>query len=75
MVKLFLGFDPWAVKPGDDAAKLAEEGLPLLIIHSRDDEVVPFEHAEMFAASYSEAEFWKIEDYGHVEAYPFTYTT
>ena len=75
MAKLFLDFDPWAVKPGDDAAKLAEEGVPLLIIHSRDDEVVPFEHAEMFAASYSEAELWKIEGYGHVEAYPSTYTT
>ena len=75
MAKLFLDFDPWAVEPGDHAAKLAEEGVPLLIIHSRDDEVVPFEHAEMFAASYSEAELWKIEGYDHVEAYPSTYTT
>ena len=75
MAKLFLDFDPWAVKPGDAAAKLAEEGVPLLIIHSRDDEMVPFEHAEMFAASYSEAELWKIEGYDHVEAYPSTYTT
>jgi hypothetical protein len=31
--------------------------------------VVPFEQAEMLAASYPEAEFWKIEGYGHVEAY------
>jgi uncharacterized protein len=58
-----------AVKPGEDAAELAEEGVPLLIIHSRDDEVVPFEQAEMLAASYPEAEFWMIEGYGHVEAY------
>ena len=69
MAKLFLDFDPWAVKPGEDATELAEEGVPLLIIHSRDDEVVPFEQAEMLAASYPEAEFWKIDGYGHVEAY------
>jgi uncharacterized protein len=69
MAKLFLDFDPWAVRPEEDAAKLSEEGVPLLIIHSTGDEVVPFEHAEMLAASYPDAEFWKIEGYGHVEAY------
>lgn len=69
MAKLFLNFDPWAVKPEEDAARLAEEGVPLLIVHSTDDEVVPVEHAEMLAASYPDAEFWKIEGYGHVEAY------
>lgn len=45
------------------------EGVPLLIIHSTDDEVVPFEQAEMLAASYPDAEFWKIEGYDHVQAY------
>jgi uncharacterized protein len=69
MAKVFLDFDPWAVKPGEAAAKLAEKSVPLLIIHSTDDEVVPFENAEMLAASYPDAEFWKIEGYGHVEAY------
>jgi uncharacterized protein len=69
MAKLFLDFDPWAVRPEEDAAKLSEEGVPLLIIHSTGDEVVPFEHAEMLAASHPDAEFWKIEGYGHVEAY------
>jgi uncharacterized protein len=69
MAKLFLDLDPWAVRPHEDAAKLSEEGVPLLIVHSTDDEVVPFEHAEMLAASYPDAEFWKIEGYGHVEAY------
>jgi uncharacterized protein len=67
--KLFLDLNPWAVKPEEDAARLSEEGVPLLIIHSTDDEVVPFEHAEMLAASYPDAEFWRIEGYGHVEAY------
>jgi pimeloyl-ACP methyl ester carboxylesterase len=69
MAKLFLDLDPWAVRPEEDAAKLSEEGMPLLIINSTDDEVVPFEHAEMLAASYPDAEFWKVEGYGHVEAY------
>jgi fermentation-respiration switch protein FrsA (DUF1100 family) len=69
MAKLFLDFDPWAVKPEEGSARLSKEGVPLLIVHSRDDEVVPFEHAEMLAASYPDAELWQIEGYGHVEAY------
>jgi len=69
MAKLFLNFDPWAVRPKEDAATLSEEGVPLLIIHSTDDEVVPFEHAEMLTASYPNAEFWKIEGYEHVQAH------
>ena len=69
MGKLFLGIDPWAVRPEEDAAKLSKEAVPLLIIHSTDDEVVPFEHAEMLAASYPDAEVWKIEGHGHVGAY------
>jgi fermentation-respiration switch protein FrsA (DUF1100 family) len=75
MAKLFLDLDPWAVRPEEDAAELAKEGVPLLLIPSRDDEVVPFEHAEMLAASYPDAEFWKIEGYGHIEAYFSKYTT
>jgi uncharacterized protein len=67
--KLFLGFDPWAVQPSEDAARLREEGVPLFIIHSTDDEVVPFEHAELFESAYPEARLWKIEGLGHVEAY------
>jgi pimeloyl-ACP methyl ester carboxylesterase len=69
MAKLFLDLDPWAVRPQEDASRLSEEAVPLLIIHSTDDEVVPFEHAEMLAASYPEAELWEIEGYGHVGAY------
>jgi uncharacterized protein len=67
--KLFLGFDPWAVQPGEDAARLREEGVPLFVIHSTNDEVVPFEHAELFIRAYPEAAFWKVEGLGHVEAY------
>ena len=75
MAKLFLDLDPWAVRPEEDAAKLYEEGVPLLLIHSTDDEVVPFEHAELLAGSHPDAKFWEIEDYGHVEAYFSKYTT
>jgi uncharacterized protein len=67
--KLFLGFDPWAVQPSEDAARLREEGVPLFVIHSTDDEVVPFEHAELFERAYPEARLWKVEGLGHVEAY------
>ena len=69
MTKLFLGFDPWAVQPSEDAARLREEGVPLFVIHSTDDEVVPFEHAELFERAYPEAAFWKVEGLGRVEAY------
>ena len=69
MTKLFLGFDPWAVQPSEDAARLREEGVPLFVIHSTHDEVVPFEHAELFERAYPEAAFWKVEGLGHVEAY------
>lgn len=67
--KLFLGIDPWAVRPEEDARKLSEEGVPLLIIHSTDDEVVPFGHARRLKAAYPEAVLWRLEGYGHVEAY------
>ncbi len=69
MANLFLDFDPWSVRPEEDVATLSEEGVPLLIIHSTDDEVVPFGQAEMLSASYPDAEVWKVEGYGHVEAY------
>ena len=69
MTKLFLGFDSWAVQPSEDAARLREEGVPLFVIHSTDDEVVPFEHAELFERAYPEAALWKVEGLGHVEAY------
>jgi dipeptidyl aminopeptidase/acylaminoacyl peptidase len=69
MTKLFLGFDPWAVRPAEEAAHLREEGVPLLIIHSTADEVVPVEHAELFERAYPDAVFWKVEGVGHAEAY------
>ncbi len=69
MGKLFVGIDPWAVRPEEDARRLCEEGVRLLIIHSKDDEAVPFEHAERIRKACPEAVFWKIEGYRHVGAY------
>jgi uncharacterized protein len=69
MGSLFLGIDPWAVRPEKEAGQLSREGVPFMIIHSPDDEVIPFEHAESFAAAYPEATFWVIEGYEHVAAH------
>ena len=69
MGRLFLGIDPWAVRPEEEAEQLSRERVPFMIIHSREDEVVPFEHAESFAAAYPEATFWEVEGYGHVAAH------
>ncbi len=69
MGKLFLGIDPWAVRPEEDALRLCKKGLPLLIIHSKDDEAVPFEHAKRIKKACPEATLWKIEGYQHVGAY------
>jgi uncharacterized protein len=65
----FLGIDPWAVRPVEEAKRLSRAGVPFMIIHSRDDEVVPFEHAETLAKAYPRAAFWQVEGYGHVAAH------
>jgi pimeloyl-ACP methyl ester carboxylesterase len=66
---LFLGFDPWDVRPEREAARLQEEGIPLYVIHSTADETVPYEHAELFRRANPDAELWTLEGYEHVEAY------
>jgi pimeloyl-ACP methyl ester carboxylesterase len=67
--KLLLEIDPWAVRPVEEAGRLSQEGIPFMIIHSRDDEVIPFEHGESFAAAYPEATFWELKGYQHVAAH------
>ena len=67
--KLFPDFDPWDVVPKKEAAILSDEGLPFFIIHSTDDAVVPYEQALILAKAYPQARIWKLEGYGHVEAY------
>jgi pimeloyl-ACP methyl ester carboxylesterase len=69
MGKLFLDFDPWAVRPREEAARLREEGVPLFVIHSRDDETVPIEHAALFREAYPEAAYWELAGVEHVQAY------
>lgn len=65
----FLGINPWAVRPAEDAGRLSREGVPFMIIHSRDDELVSFEHAERLAKAHPGAAFWRLGGYGHVGAY------
>ncbi len=67
--RLFRDFDPWDVVPKEEAATLSGEGVPLFIIHSTEDDIVPYEQAKILAAAYPEASVWKLEGYGHVEAY------
>src|SRR5829696_8149539 len=67
--RLFPDFDPWDVVPKKDAVKLSDEGVPLFIIHSMGDEIVPYEQARILAAAYPTASVWKLEGYGHVAAY------
>lgn len=67
--KLYPDFDYQGVMPKKEAALLSEGGVPLLIIHSIDDGVVPYEQAKLLAAAYPEAKVWTLESHGHVEAY------
>ena len=67
--RLFPDFDPWDVVPKREATKLSDEGVPLFIIHSTIDDVVPYEQAKLLAAAYPGASVWTLERYGHVEAY------
>jgi uncharacterized protein len=69
MGRLLLGIDPWAVRPVEQAGQLYREGVPFMIIHSRDDEMVPFEHAGSLADAHPEATFWEIRGYAHVAAH------
>jgi pimeloyl-ACP methyl ester carboxylesterase len=67
--KLFPDFDYQDVAPKKEAAMLSDEGVPLFIIHSTDDDVVPYEQAKLLAAAYPDSSVWTLEAYGHVEAY------
>ena len=67
--KLFLDFDPWAVRPREEASRLRGEGVPLFVVHSTADETVPYEHARLFARANPDAETWTLEGYEHVSAY------
>jgi uncharacterized protein len=67
--RFFPDFNPWDVVPKKEAAKLSDEGVPLFIIHSTEDTIVPYEQAKILAASYPDSRVWRLEGYAHVEAY------
>ena len=67
--RLWPDFDPWAVRPEREASDLWKEDVPLFVIHSTDDYVIPIEHAKMLAAAHPEAWVWILEGYDHVEAF------
>jgi len=69
MGRFLLGIDYRAVRPVEGARQLYTEGVPVMIIHSRDDAVIPFGHAEALAAAHPAATFWEIKGYAHVAAY------
>ena len=69
MGRISFGIDPWAVRPVEEAARLYREDVPFMIIHSRDDGMIPFEHAEALAAAHPRATFWKLKGYDHVAAH------
>ena len=52
--RIFPDFDAWEVVPKREATMLSGEGVPLFIIHSTDDDVVPYEQAKLLAAAYPE---------------------
>ncbi len=55
-------------RPVDEIGKL--EGKPLLIIHSRSDEVIPFHHGEqLFAAAREPKTFWPIAQVRHIASF------
>jgi pimeloyl-ACP methyl ester carboxylesterase len=62
-------FDPFELRPWRDAARLHQEGVPLLIVHSREDRVIPVEHARLLAAAHPEAALWEVEGCAHTAAY------
>jgi fermentation-respiration switch protein FrsA (DUF1100 family) len=67
--RLFPDFDYKEVVPKREAAMLSRERVPLFIIHSTNDDVVPYEQAKILAAAYPGTGVWTLEGYGHVEAY------
>jgi uncharacterized protein len=67
--RLWPDFDAWSVQPEREAGDLWSEGVPLFVVHSAGDGLIPVEHAKMFAAAHPEARVWILQDYDHVEAF------
>jgi uncharacterized protein len=46
------------------------QNIPILIIHSRDDEVIPFHHGEeLYKAAIGEKQFWALDKVRHIAAF------
>jgi fermentation-respiration switch protein FrsA (DUF1100 family) len=63
--RLFIKLDPVSVSPAQSAAKL---NIPVLIIHSTNDQVISFVHAQRIQQSLKnnpQAEFWFQENLMH----------
>lgn len=63
--KIFLGIDLKKVSPSESAEKLQ---IPILIVHSKNDEVIPFKNAILIQEALknnSKAEFWFKENLIH----------
>lgn len=55
-------------RPIDSIQKLG--ATPMLIIHSRTDEVIPYHHGvELYEAAKGEKQFWSIEDARHIATF------
>ncbi|MDP2602730.1 MAG: alpha/beta fold hydrolase [Deltaproteobacteria bacterium] len=65
--KIFLGIDLRDVSP---AQRIRHTRVPILLIHSSDDAVIPFSHAQSLQQALGEnphAEFWFHRGFGHGE--------
>jgi len=65
--KIFLGIDLRNVSP---AQRIRHTRVPILLIHSSDDAVIPFSHAQSLQQALGEnphAEFWFHNGFGHGE--------
>jgi pimeloyl-ACP methyl ester carboxylesterase len=63
-----VGTEGWQVEEDtlrEDFASKLPEGLPVFLYHSRDDEVVPFEHLALYAEKLPQATIHEFDDRGH----------
>ena len=68
--KLFLGIDVTDASPAD---RIRNTAIPILLIHSSADAVIPFSHAQLLQQSLAKnpnAEFWFHEDFAHGQLAP-----
>ena len=64
----FVGTEGWQVEEDalrEDFASKLPGGLPVFLYHSRDDEVVPFEHLALYAEKLPRATIHEFEGRGH----------